>query len=493
MIGLVFVGTYYYLESGFRTFQFFRADLERLMVGHAKVIITLFSFVLGLSLLQEPFFQGVPTIVTYSGITILAFCFTRSLSHTYKEFSKLFKEKAFMVSRALSWLWFLLAFIVPLFFTLLNENTFRLQKGFLDRRTIAWGTIIALALGYVNLVQFLLTPYQWNRREREESDRQNRLARAQGKEPERETWSKEKRNYAEERINQALEKAGYSALNISLIQETYKAYSEISADLQLPHLRWNPQVSEYGEAQVHAWVPDVWNTDRELGRLVFRVASEIGQITFKSYRDLTKVDVRIWRSQLVPWKEHADVELLLLVQWEGAQLPHLDVVSLSPEDVIRGSTHLVIGEPLFPLGFEEYEIDPDEYEVKESEDYRVFCIEDKSHARAKRYSAKIIIKKGQPREMVRKIAKKAIQEIRKELVYRNEKTRERFGRKAADIVWLQIYDEAKNRDEMLPLDGYSHFICQVQWISPNLEKEFWPLPLNGDVEKHDGITIRWAR
>lgn len=93
MIGLVFVGTFYYLESGWKTFNFLRTQMERLSVSYAKSIIAYFSTALFLSLAQEPFFPSWFTTVAFVILFLIVCHSTLLLNNELKEFYNISHEK----------------------------------------------------------------------------------------------------------------------------------------------------------------------------------------------------------------------------------------------------------------------------------------------------------------------------------------------------------------------------------------------------------------
>ena len=59
-------------------------------------------------------------------------------------------------------------------------------------------------------------------------------------------------------------------------------------------------------------------------------------------------------------------------------------------------------------------------------------------------------------------------------------------------MWLYIFNERRHRNYLAASDFYEYFVCRTQWINPNLDQRFSPLPLKGD-EIFDDIEIKWNK
>jgi hypothetical protein len=178
MIGLVFLGTIYYLESGWEEYDVYRQEMESMSVRGAQLIIAYFSTVLVLSLLREPFLPEVVTTVAFVVLAAAVILVTRSANEalrTYEEATPSEWDSLLLKSsRIAGWVAFILVFVAP-------PATWHATRSVdsppeiltLPELSVAWIAILALLFGYWNLVQFLLLPYEIREQERElERERQ---------------------------------------------------------------------------------------------------------------------------------------------------------------------------------------------------------------------------------------------------------------------------------------------------------------------------------
>ncbi len=172
MIGLVFLGTIYYLESGWEEYDVYRNEMEALTVHGAQLIIAYFSTVLVLSLLREPFLPEVATTVAFVVLAVAVVVVTRSVNESLRTFEEALPSEwdslTLKSSRIAGWVAFVLVFVAPpatWYATRPVESTAEILT--LPDLSVAWISILALLFGYWNLVQFLLLPYEIREQERE--------------------------------------------------------------------------------------------------------------------------------------------------------------------------------------------------------------------------------------------------------------------------------------------------------------------------------------
>lgn len=492
MVGLVFVGTYYYLQSGWKTFTFFQTEVEEITLGYAKLIISYFSTVLGISLLQQSFFAPFLTTVFYVVVALVVVRCTRQLNKTLRRQEQLFKGEAFRIAVWATRFWFLFVFVVPHLIRFSPTVKSLLGEQSIPEESLIWTSLAALAVAYINLVQFLLLPHDFHKRERDETARLNKEALLQGKPPPKPVWNELRVRNATERIEKALDNLSLSQLSNVDTSSTYLTGQVLSGELTKPILRSPPRVSEYGEAMVHLLIPDDWNSDKQLLEQSALLAKLVGITMFDACRDLTGLDVRIWRIYVQPWSKEVKSTLLLRLQWSGETLQKLEEVTKA-EDILKSASEMLLHPNLFPLGFIEDDFDPTEREPGEGEAFRIYDVKDLSHAMAKRYSAKVVVHKGTSREELRHIIPQMVKEVRMVNVYRNQETRTRWRGKPAQVVWLDIFDEARCPPEMAAIEGVPHFVGSVEWIDPNLDPNYAPMPMTDANEQIGDIRLKWAR
>ena len=124
-----------------------------------------------------------------------------------------------------------------------------------------------------------------------------------------------------------------------------------------------------------------------------------------------------------------------------------------------------------------------EVPVKGDLPYEIVRLEDVSHARAKRYSAVLMVDRHAGRDSVRDVVSRALPEIREEEYYRSRQAEARWSGHEADVVYLYV---AGGHDDV----RHANWIAQGQWVDSRLDPSCRPMPLNGD-EIRDGVSIRW--
>lgn len=112
-------------------------------------------------------------------------------------------------------------------------------------------------------------------------------------------------------------------------------------------------------------------------------------------------------------------------------------------------------------------------------------LDDYSHARAKRYGARITLtKEYRQAELIYLLAK-----LTKELVYcdfhRSDYTRRFWREHPAHVVWITVFPSPNDEKNNNP-------ICETEWFSPDLEDEYAPTRIGGDLIS-DGLYIKWNK
>ena len=124
-----------------------------------------------------------------------------------------------------------------------------------------------------------------------------------------------------------------------------------------------------------------------------------------------------------------------------------------------------------------------EMEVKEKVNYSITSQKDLSHGGAKRYSAIIVTDKHYTKIILKSIIENATKELIESNYYRNEHTKERWGKNPAHVVWLFIaYDQNDVKN--------TNWVCRTCYIDPSLDSSMRPISLNAD-EKVREIDIEW--
>lgn len=256
MIGLVFVGTFYYLDSGWDSFKFFQGELEALSMKFAQLIIAYFSTALLLSIVQEPFFPPYVPLIAFIVLAVATGGATKSISNELTRFYKLNEESTIRWGNIGNWLWFAIVFAVPLLLFSWNQWPDLLVGivGYPQDENAAWIVFLALVLGYWYLLQLLFLPYKTHKRERNISSRMNKKDVREGNAPSEETWDDEQMEFAKERVTQGLNEGGL----------VYEAGNPLSGELDDPVLYLRPRISDLGDAMIHVQIPDDWANDLQL-------------------------------------------------------------------------------------------------------------------------------------------------------------------------------------------------------------------------------------
>ena len=172
MIGLVFLGTMYYLESGWKEYELYTHEMEALTIRGAQIIVAYFSTVLVLSLFQEPFLPRITSTIAFIMLAVAVIVVTRSLNEALRAFEKAtpgeWDSVVLKSSQVLSWVAFVLVFVAPPTIVRVTRATDSgTTNPYLTDLSVAWIALLALLFGYWNLVQFLLLPYEVRGMERD--------------------------------------------------------------------------------------------------------------------------------------------------------------------------------------------------------------------------------------------------------------------------------------------------------------------------------------
>nr|CBH38629.1 hypothetical protein BSM_21060 [uncultured archaeon] len=124
-----------------------------------------------------------------------------------------------------------------------------------------------------------------------------------------------------------------------------------------------------------------------------------------------------------------------------------------------------------------------EVEVGERPEYKIIKKTDLSKARAKRYSAKILVDRHYSKDVIRTIIQKATEELKDSNYHRSEELKEKWGGIPAHVVWLYIACDLN--DLQIP-----NWICRSCWIDRSLPENMRPHGLNGN-EKVGDIEVLW--
>lgn len=494
MIGLVFLGTFYYLESGWKTFEFFQTDMEKLSINYAKIIIAYFSATLVLSLSQNPFFPPTLSTIGLLIVSIGVIVSTISLNKQLDSFQVMTNNVTYLWNKWFNWVWFSVVFILPLALvhwnrTLSIPTTTDLIIG---GPTIGWIVFGSLIFGYWNLILFLLTPFQVHKLERDKPWKENKEEALQGKSPSNNTWSEDRIDLAEERIKSNLKENNITHSPDFEIDETYKTDAEISGDLATPRLFLQPSVDGNGEASIDILLPDDWMSDKDLLDRSSIVAHYTGLIARNAYRDLTGIVVRVHRWYLVPWDDSRSRIMLLKIRWRGLHLNSLTAIETDPETILESSAEYLLNPILYPMGLREYDFDPADKEPKNGEDYSIYAVEDQSTAVAKRYQVKVVLRDDLSKDQIRQLIPDLLQEIRKIDFYRSNNMEEKWKGKKADVIWLFMFDEARGPSEMIGIDLLDHYIGKAEWYDSALDSRFTPSEMSDPDDTINGIRIKWS-
>jgi hypothetical protein len=486
MIGLVFLGTFYYLEGGWRVVELFRTEMEEMTVGYAKIIISYFSIALLLSLFQEAFVFTPIETAAFLFFALVTGYVTWDINRSLKDVQTKLQIDFYTILRAANWVLWVIVFIVPagIYYTYTIIQSGLTSLSLIPEVVFAWVVLISLIIGYWNLIQFLLTPHQFHKRDRQKEDRENKNAIEQNKESPNEKWNEKRRSVAEDEIKSELESVGLTSRTNIGSNSAYIS-DELSAALSEPKLRMSPDVSEVGEAMVHVVIPDEWYSDGDLLNRSAILSYNIAIIIRNAYKDLTGVEVRIWRIHVLPWDENQTSDLILKLRWHDNEMDALNSKLTDSERIIDSASDVLIDSCLFPLGLTEEDFDPAEREPSPEERYSIYEIHDSSNPMTKRYDAKIIIDSSLEKEEIVSMIPELVKEI-------CDPDSNELADEQADVVTLHLFSESRHPEEMISNDISDHFICRAEWFDPKLDPKETPTEMSNYNDEYNDIRIKWT-
>jgi len=120
-----------------------------------------------------------------------------------------------------------------------------------------------------------------------------------------------------------------------------------------------------------------------------------------------------------------------------------------------------------------------------TERFNVIKLQDLSHARAKRYSAEVILNGLASKADVAAIVRRLTSDIAKRRYYRSDMGKQRWGDADAHVVWTSVYPSVEDHVR-------GNAVCRSMWISPELDIESRPSPLEGE-NVGDGVIVEWEK
>lgn len=494
MIGLVFLGTFYYLESGWKSFDFFQTRMEELSINYAKLIIAYFSVTLVLSLVQNGLFPPRLQTISYLVTSLAVIVTTRSLNKQLEWFESLNNENHFIWYRGFNWIWFAIVFVLPIIFVDwgFSMPEFTLNGLLIEDEAIGWVVFGSLIFGYWTLILFLLTPFQVHKAERDKKLQENKQASLEGDSADYDSWEDDRVRLAEKNIEEELEENGLSVPSDLNIEESFKTGTTLSGDLANPRLLSKPDVDENGEASIHLLISDSWDTNTDLLDRTCILAHLVGFAARKGYRDLTGIAVNIHQRYLNPYNDVESPRLLLKVRWTGRDLGCLSTKESEAEAILDSATHYQLNPVFYPLGLGEYDFDPSDREPSEDEKFTYYQVQDKSHATAKRTEAIVVFQNGMSQDEIRSLIPEILDEVRNMDCHRNQESAKKWNGKRADVVWLFLFDESRKLSDMVGIDANDHYLGKVEWFSPELDPDHAPLEMRDPDEVLDEARIKWS-
>lgn len=115
--------------------------------------------------------------------------------------------------------------------------------------------------------------------------------------------------------------------------------------------------------------------------------------------------------------------------------------------------------------------------------YDLLNQEDISHAGAKRYSAHILIDSKYSKDEVKFVIEEVTESLKNSNYYRDERLKQHFKNKPADVVWLFIANKLSDINN-------ANWICRTSWISSDLDESMRPSEMAGNDSTRE-IKIEW--
>jgi hypothetical protein len=115
--------------------------------------------------------------------------------------------------------------------------------------------------------------------------------------------------------------------------------------------------------------------------------------------------------------------------------------------------------------------------------YDLLKQEDISHAGAKRYSAQILIDSKYSNNEIKTVIEEVTESLINSNYYKNEKLKEHFRNRKADVVWLFVANRLSDVNN-------TNWICRTSWINTDLDENMRPTEMQGNDSVGD-IKIEW--
>ncbi|MCR9253879.1 MAG: DUF4365 domain-containing protein [bacterium] len=115
-------------------------------------------------------------------------------------------------------------------------------------------------------------------------------------------------------------------------------------------------------------------------------------------------------------------------------------------------------------------------------DFTIVSTGDVSHGRAKRYSLRIVLNKEHTQAEIIDLIKIQTKEAIYCEYHRSDIVRKHWRNKPAQVVWLFIYPSAEDEKK-------DNFICQSEWVSNELPKDFSPISNKGEKISNNLLVI----
>ncbi len=249
LIGLLFVATVYYLQSGFSTLEFSRLQALDLVIGWATLVLVLFSHVLFLSLFQVASLPTVAVYVVSIPVTIYA---------AYRHFNRFVNlDQLFRKNTGKTVKWYHILTLGPAF--LLPSVLSWSPPGSSSHDLLS--AIAFLVLGLLHLIQIIFFSFSlWRSEEAHRNYLRTLELEVQSDHKEGPPgWSQEKRKDIARRLMEGLR-------TVDLPFETERPGAQekpdwTSTDLSGPVLRYIPTVEKHGRIVLTIYLNQVDGTD----------------------------------------------------------------------------------------------------------------------------------------------------------------------------------------------------------------------------------------
>lgn len=313
LIGLLFVGIYYFLETGLGRLEYTREDIEPFIRSMSKLILLLFSLALaisvGLVVLTDPWMRFLFIGV---GIYLLVAAIRFALQYWKLKtlFGRRFPSLGYLVSVGL---WFVAILGLPWF----------LGGWTPGREHYGWSLLLSGLLGFMQTGALLLESFDISHQEEAAKLAQLQLDEQTGKQSKEVTWTTARRQGFEKRLLNAYR--GGKPFRIT------HSGSQIQADFEL-----RPNVTETGRAVIHANVTPilVTNSAKPLDTSLV-LAYQIAERAIRAAPGLTYVDVRLWQDF-----SGGGAELLLIAAFSVSKLKSLgEKGEVTSDDVAKILDH----------------------------------------------------------------------------------------------------------------------------------------------------------